>query len=78
MSPEFVRAKLFKPFMSSKADGFGIGAYEARLLVEAMRGRIEVESREGEGSRFAVYLPLATRIENDEAGPDGLRLAAKV
>ncbi|MFN3819020.1 XrtA/PEP-CTERM system histidine kinase PrsK [Blastomonas sp.] len=78
MSAEFVRAKLFKPFMSSKADGFGIGAYEARLLVEAMRGRIEVESREGEGSRFAVYLPLATRIENDEAGPEGLRLAAEV
>ena len=78
MSAEFVRAKLFKPFMSSKADGFGIGAYEARLLVEAMQGRIEVESREGEGSRFAVCLPLATRIENDEAGPDGLRLAAKV
>lgn len=78
MSAEFVRAKLFKPFISSKADGFGIGAYEARLLVEAMQGRIEVESREGEGSRFAVYLPLATRIDPDEAGPHGLRLTAKV
>ncbi|MDM7955332.1 XrtA/PEP-CTERM system histidine kinase PrsK [Blastomonas sp.] len=78
MSTEFVRAKLFKPFISSKADGFGIGAYEARLLVEAMNGRIEVESREGEGSRFAVYLPLATRIENDEAALDGPLLAAKV
>lgn len=78
MSTEFVRAKLFKPFMSSKADGFGIGAYEARLLVEAMNGRIEVESREGEGSRFAVYLPLATRIENDEAAPDGVLLTTKV
>lgn len=78
MSAEFVRGKLFKPFMSSKADGFGIGAYEARLLVEAMHGRIEVESREGEGSRFAVYLPLATRIENDEVGTNAPHLAAKV
>lgn len=78
MSAEFVRGKLFKPFMSSKADGFGIGAYEARLLVEAMHGRIEVESREGEGSRFAVYLPLATRIENDEVGTNASHLAAKV
>ncbi|PXW73413.1 multi-sensor signal transduction histidine kinase [Blastomonas natatoria] len=66
MSTEFVRAKLFKPFISSKTDGFGIGAYEARLLVEAMNGRIEVESREGEGSRFSIHLPLATRIESDD------------
>ena len=58
MSPEFVRSRLFKPFDSSKSGGFGIGAYEARELVRAMRGRLEVESREGLGSRFTVHLPL--------------------
>ena len=60
MSPEFVRTKLFKPFVSSKPGGFGIGAFEARELVRAMRGRLEVESREGLGSRFIIRLPLAT------------------
>ena len=60
MSPEFVRKQLFKPFVSSKPGGFGIGAFEARELVRAMRGRLEVESREGLGSRFVVRLPLAT------------------
>jgi putative PEP-CTERM system histidine kinase len=59
MSPEFVRTKLFKPFVSSKPAGFGIGAFEARELVLAMRGRLEVESREGLGSRFTIRLPLA-------------------
>ncbi len=59
MSPEFVRTRLFKPFVSSKPGGFGIGAFEARELVRAMRGRLEVESREGLGSRFIVRLPLA-------------------
>lgn len=59
MSPEFIRAKLFKPFVSSKQGGFGIGAFEARELVRAMKGRLEVESREGLGSRFVVRLPLA-------------------
>jgi putative PEP-CTERM system histidine kinase len=59
MSPEFVRTRLFKPFVSSKPAGFGIGAYEARELVLAMRGRLEVESREGLGSRFTIRLPLA-------------------
>ena len=63
MSAEFVRSKLFKPFISSKPDGFGIGAFEARSLVDAMNGRIDVESREGEGSRFSIYLPLARRLD---------------
>lgn len=57
MSADFVRTQLFKPFASTKAAGFGIGAYEARSLVMSMGGRIEVESREGEGSRFTVVLP---------------------
>ena len=59
MSPDFVRTRLFKPFVSSKPGGFGIGAYEARELVRAMHGRLDVESREGLGSRFTVRLPLA-------------------
>ncbi|MFN3988648.1 MAG: XrtA/PEP-CTERM system histidine kinase PrsK [Erythrobacter sp.] len=58
MSPEFVRSSLFKPFVSSKSGGFGIGAYEAREMVKAMGGRMMVESREGVGTRFAVILPV--------------------
>ncbi len=58
MSADFVRNRLFKPFVSTKAGGFGIGAMEARELVAAMHGRLEVESREGLGSRFTVRLPL--------------------
>jgi len=59
MSPGFVRDKLFKPFVSSKPGGFGIGAFEARQLAAAMDGRIEVTSREGEGTRFRVILRAA-------------------
>lgn len=59
MSPEFLRNGLFKPFVSSKNGGFGIGAFEARELVRAMGGRMNVESREGLGTRFIVTLPLA-------------------
>ncbi|MFC3174819.1 XrtA/PEP-CTERM system histidine kinase PrsK [Novosphingobium bradum] len=59
MSAEFIRSRLFKPFVSSKAGGFGIGAFEARELVRGMGGRLDVESREGLGSRFIIRLPLA-------------------
>lgn len=63
MSADFVRNRLFKPFVSTKSGGFGIGAFEARELVRAMRGRLDVESREGLGSRFTVRLPLSTATD---------------
>jgi putative PEP-CTERM system histidine kinase len=59
MSPAFIRNSLFKPFISSKVSGFGIGAFEARELIRVMGGRLEVESREGFGSRFSALLPLS-------------------
>jgi putative PEP-CTERM system histidine kinase len=63
MSPDFVRNRLFKPFVSSKPGGFGIGAYEARELVRAMKGRLDVESHEGLGTRFTIRLPLSHAAE---------------
>ncbi len=63
MSPEFIRTRLFKPFHSSKPGGFGIGAFEARELIRAMGGSLDVESREGLGTRFLVRLPLAQTAE---------------
>ncbi len=62
MSAGFIRDQLFRPFASSKPTGFGIGAYEARQLVQAMDGTIDVESREGEGTRFRIRLPAAAPV----------------
>lgn len=56
MAAEFVRTRLFQPFASTKDSGFGIGAYEARALIQAMGGRLEVESRVGEGTSFTLFL----------------------
>lgn len=59
MSAAFVRDQLFKPFVSSKTGGFGLGAFEARQLTLAMGGTVSVESREGHGTRFRIALPAA-------------------
>jgi putative PEP-CTERM system histidine kinase len=59
MSAAFARDRLFQPFVSTKESGFGIGAYEARQLILAMGGRMDVESAEGEGTRFTLFLPAA-------------------
>jgi signal transduction histidine kinase len=68
MSADFVRTRLFQPFASTKQSGFGIGAFEARALVVAMGGRIEVESREGAGTRFTIFLPRGRALAEAEMG----------
>src|SRR5205807_3904559 len=61
--PEGEMAQIFEPFYRS-ADarrrgvaGIGLGLAVAARLAKAFGGRIEVESRVGGGSRFAVYFP---------------------
>ncbi|GAA4761985.1 PEP-CTERM system histidine kinase PrsK [Stakelama sediminis] len=59
MSQAFIRDQLFRPFVSSKSGGFGIGAFEALQLAQAMGGTLTVTSREGAGSRFRLTLPAS-------------------
>jgi putative PEP-CTERM system histidine kinase len=68
MTPAFIRDELFTPFHSTKAGGFGIGAYEAREIIRRAGGRLEVASRIGEGTLFTLHLPL-------EAAPPAARAA---
>lgn len=66
MSDKFINNELFKPFESSKNGGFGIGAYEAKSLVESMGGILRVESNLGKGTRFIISLPSTAYGEASE------------
>jgi len=60
MDMAFIRSELFRPFKTTKAAGYGIGAYESRQIIEAHGGRLEVFSTPGEGTTMSVRLPLWT------------------
>ncbi len=57
MTPEFVRDELFRPLRSTKGDGHGIGAYQARELVRDAGGDLLVLSRAGAGTTMRIILP---------------------
>ena len=56
--PEENMDKLFTPLFTTKAQGVGLGLAICENLVEGHKGRIEVKSKVGEGSAFAVKLPI--------------------
>ncbi len=49
---------IFEPYVTTKIKGMGLGLAIARKIVEAHGGRIDVASRQGERTSFAVTLPL--------------------
>jgi len=68
--------RIFEPFDTSgkdslgKAVGAGLGLSITRDLIDAMGGRIEVESEVGEGSSFTICIPLGQIDENDNLDID--------
>jgi PAS domain S-box-containing protein len=65
--------RLFEAFrqldggLARRHEGSGLGLALTRKLVELMGGRIEVESRLGEGSSFTVHLPRALPLASETA-----------
>lgn len=61
--PESLKEKIFEPFFTRKepGKGTGLGLSAAMQIVKEHGGKIEVESTEGAGSIFRVFLPRGSR-----------------
>jgi signal transduction histidine kinase len=56
---ESERSRVFDRFFSTRASGRGLGLAIVQRIVESHGGTVTVESRNGSGTRFQVWLPVS-------------------
>lgn len=60
ISPEQM-GKLFQPFATTRPTGTGLGLLIVRRIIREHGGEIDIESREGRGTRIQIWLPLVEK-----------------
>ena len=56
--PPDIMPRLFEPFFTTKDEGTGLGLSIANTLTDANGGRLEVQTPEHGGARFAMWFPV--------------------
>ena len=62
--------KLFQPFATTRAGGTGLGLLIVRRILREHGGEIDIESREGKGTRITLWLPLVEKKIRLLAAPE--------
>lgn len=73
-------SRIFEPFFTTKTikEGTGLGLFVVQSIIEKYGGVITVESREGFGSTFKVYLPLTdNKTEEDNKELSGVNACSR-
>lgn len=61
---EDTKKKIFTPFFTTKPQGSGLGLSVVWNVVKNLGGYVEVESSQGKGTKFRIFLPLSIPEEN--------------
>ena len=62
--------KLFQPFATTRVGGTGLGLLIVRRILREHGGEIDIESREGKGTRITLWLPLVEKKIRLLAAPE--------
>ncbi len=60
--------RIFEPKFTTKTHGLGLGLAMVRAIVQGAKGKVAVQSKEGEGTEFEVRLPRVTPGGATQAG----------
>jgi signal transduction histidine kinase len=71
ISPEQM-GTMFEPYRSTKEGGTGLGLLIVRRIIREHGGEMEIESREGSGTRVSLFLPLAVKKARLLPEPDAV------
>ena len=63
--------RVFRPFVTTRTKGTGLGLPIVQKIVAQHGGRVEVESSLGQGACFSVYLPINPPEELADSRADG-------
>jgi signal transduction histidine kinase len=63
-------AEIFRPYVTGRKGGSGLGLAVTRRIVEEHGGRIDLFSEPGKGSDFMVRLPIEGPADSSRAGKD--------
>jgi len=63
--PDAIQSKIMEPFFTTKEDGTGLGLSIAKRIVQEHGGRLDIKSKEGNGSTFIITLPIKGSQHDD-------------
>ena len=57
-------SKIFKPYYTTKKQGFGLGLPLILSIVQKHDGRLTVNSKKGNGTTFSILFPVSDNVMN--------------
>ena len=77
--PKSLQEQIFEPFYTTRSRGTGLGLAVVKAVAHAHNGTMWVESEEGQGTTFSLFLPLDVKnssLSSGRSGSNAVRAAA--